>query len=199
MGHDVAGALHAILLAALAALLPVALLRLGAAGVRAVAPHDAEAVPALRAAGAVAGLALGLALLATTPDPAAFLPGRMLEAAAPWSLGLGRFLSDHALPGVGAGAALLDALRNPAGIGGLAAWGSAMALACGVAVATRLWNGIDALRAMAAVLLQAGLVAALLHYGLHLAGWLAARMGFWTFGLALLLFQRWRYAPRPAH
>jgi hypothetical protein len=199
MGHDVAGALHAILLAALAALLPVALLRLGAAGVRAVAPHDAEAVPALRAAGAVAGLALGLAFLATTPDPAAFLPGRMLDGAAPWSLGLGRFLADHALPGAGAGVALLDALRNPAGIGGLAAWGAVVALACGVAVATRLWNGSDALRAIAAVLLQAGLVATLLHYGLHLAGWLAAQMGFWTFGLALLLFQRRRYAERPAH
>lgn len=156
-------------------------------------------MPALRAAGVAAGLALGLALLATTPDPAAFLPGRLLAGAAPWDLGLGRFLSDHALPGAGAGLALLDALRNAGGVGSLAAWAAAAALAYGIAVGTRLWNGIDALRATAAVLLQAGLVATLLHYGLHLAGWLAAQMGFWSFGLALLVFQHWRYAPRPAH
>jgi hypothetical protein len=182
-----------------AVLLAVALLRLGLAAHDVAAPRDAEAVPLLRLLALVTGAAAGAGLLATATDPSIFHPARIFAAEGPWAIGLGELLGRHALPGAEALRALPAALFAPRGAATAAAWLTLAGLACGGVLARRLWRGRTRLRGFAAFLLLVLLAMVQLHYAAHLLAWLAARLGFWLFALALLLFQRWRYAPRAAH
>jgi hypothetical protein len=177
----------------------VMLLRLGTAAFDRVAPQDAEAVPVLRLAAFGTGVALGLGLLAAAPEPGIFLPGRIFAAEGPWALGLGEALARHALPGGAAVRALGLAAVDAGGVATVAAWLVAAGTALGAGTALRLWYGPARLRALGAFLLLVLHVALMLHVGLHLAAWVAARLGFWLFALALVLFQRHRYARHPAH
>jgi hypothetical protein len=184
---------------AAAVLLAVALLRLGLAAYDIAAPRDAEAVPLLRLLALGTGAAAGAGLLAAAPDPSIFHPGRIFAADGPWAIGLMEFLDRHSLPGAEALRALPGALFAPRGAATAAAWLALAGLACGGVLARRLWQGSTRLRGFCAFLLLVLLAAVQLHYAANLLAWLAARLGFWLFALALLLFQRWRYAPRAAH
>ncbi|WP_372618073.1 hypothetical protein [Falsiroseomonas sp.] len=182
-----------------ALLLAVALLRLGLAAHDMAAPRDAEAVPLLRLLALGTGTVAGAGLLAAAPDPSIFHPARIFAAEGPWAIGLGELLGQHALPRAEALQALPAALFALQGTATAAAWIALAGLACGGVLARRLWRGRTRLRAFAAFLLLVLLSMVQLHYTAHLLAWLAAQLGFWLFALALLLFQRWRYARCAAH
>lgn len=182
-----------------AILLAIALLRLGLAAHDMAAPRDAEAVPLLRLLALGCGVALGAGLLAAAPDASIFHPARIFVADGPWAIGLGELLARHALPRAEAMRALPAALLAWHGAATAAAWLALAGLLGGFVLARRLWRGRTRLRAFGAFLLLVLLAAVQLHYAAHLLAWLAAQLGFWLFALALLLFQRWRHAPRAMH
>jgi hypothetical protein len=190
--------LHTLAMLA-AVLLAVGLLRLGVASYDLAAPRDAEAVPLLRLLALGTGAALGAGLLATAPDSTIFHPARIFAADGPWTITLGELIGRHALPRAEALRSLAAAPFAGDGAGTAAAWLALAGLLGGFVLARRLWRGRTRLRAFGAFLLLALLAAVQLHYAAHLLAWLAARLGFWLFALALLLFQRWRHAPRAVH
>jgi hypothetical protein len=183
----------------LAVAIALGLLRLATAAYALVAPATAGVVPVLHVVGLAAAGTLGFALLLATPHADAFRLGRILDAEGPWAVGLGGFLRGFALPGPETLAALLHGLRRPQGIGDVLGWLAVSLVVAGLWLSFRLWRGRSRLRAMAALLVMALLGALLLHYAVNLFAWLAAQLGFWVFALLLLVFQRWRYAPRGAH
>jgi hypothetical protein len=199
MDADFGGWLQGGITVALALAAAILLLRLGTVAFERAAPHDAEAVPLLRLGGIGAGLALGTALLLSAPDPAIFLPGRVFLAEVPWNETLAAVLAGHALPREGTMHRLLAAMAGGVGIAAIAGWLAAGGLLLGAGIAVRLWHGGERVRAFAAFLLLALHWAAFVLLGAHVAAWLVAQMGFWVFALLLLLFQRHRYARRPAH
>jgi hypothetical protein len=199
MDADYGGWLQGGITVALALGAAILLLRLGTVAFERVAPHDAEAVPLMRVGGIGAGLALGAALLLASPDPGIFLPGRVFLGEAPWDSPLATLLAGHALPRSGTMARLLGAMGGGGGLAAIAGWIAWAGLVLGAVMAVRLWHGPERARAFAAFLLLAVHWAAFVLLGAHVAAWLTARMGFWVFALLLLLFQRHRYARRPAH
>jgi hypothetical protein len=189
-------------LASLGALLvALAGLRLGAWMYAMMAPHDAEAVPLLHTLALVAGLAMGVALLANTPHLAEFALTRVFAADGFWEVDLWHFLRAHALP---SGATLARTLEALAGEGGaVRVWTARVALLAlvpGGLAALRWWGGTARLWAVLAFLLLALWSAVMLAYATHLLAWASAQLSFWLFLVALILFQRWRYRFRtPAH
>ncbi len=179
--------------------LAVAAIRLGLAAHHLAEPRDAEAVPLLRLVAISTGAIAGAGLLAAAPDPSLFRPARIFASDGPWAIGLPALLRDHALPGRATLRALVTALRGGEGAATVAGWLALAGLVGGGVLARRLWQGRARLRAFGAFLLLVLLTALQLHYAAHLLAWLAAQLGFWLFAVALLLFQRWRYAPRVAH
>lgn len=191
---DIAAAIVAILVA-------LGMVRLGTLQYAIVAPADAEAVPILHVLGAGTGLVAGMALLLSVPHAGAFAPGILFERGAAWDLSLGDFLAAYALP---RWVTLRSLLLSIGGEGSLLQVATArfamVGLLAGPLLALRLWRGLARLRALAAFLLLVLWTALILHYALHLAAWTVAQLNFWTFAIALLLFQRWRYRTRlPAH
>ncbi|MBU8543171.1 MULTISPECIES: hypothetical protein [Roseomonadaceae] len=184
--------------AALAILLALGLLRLASILYGMLAPHDAEAVPLLHVLALAAGLASGVALLLAVPHGDDFRLSRIFVAEGPWTLDLPGFLARHGLPS----RATLDHAAEQLRQGGLGAMPGGLALlllASGPLAALRWWRGKARLRALAAFLLFAASTALLLHYAIHLLAWMLALLNFWLFAVLLVLFQRWRYAPRGHH
>lgn len=179
--------------------LAVAAVRLGLAAHQFAEPRDAEAVPLLRLLAIAIGAIAGAGLLAAAPDPSLFHPARIFASDGPWAIGLPELLRDRALPARETLRALVAALRGGGGAATVAAWLAVAGFVVGGVLARRLWQGRARRRAFAAFLLLVLLTALQLHYAAHLLAWLVAQLGFWLFALALLLFQRWRYAPRAAH
>jgi hypothetical protein len=184
-----------------AALVPLVLLRIGLLIYARVAPSDADAVPLLHVAGIGIGALLGVGLLAAMPHGADFEPSLVLSADGPWAVGLGGMVARHALPDAATFDLALESLRT--GYPGAAAWplrvGVVLMLALMVHAAL-LWRGFKSVRAAVAVLLLACWIALLTYLVAHLLAWAVAQANFWAFAIALLLWQRWRYAgPRAAH
>ncbi len=184
--------------ALLAGLMALALVRLAAAVFGAVAPRDAVAVPILHVMGLAGGLALGIALLAATPDAASFHPGEVFRRDGPWMLDLRDFLA-RSVPGPATLHNLAAVLLGGGWLGCALAWVAALSLAGGAAIALLGWRGPARLRALLAVFTLSAWTALLIHYGAHLLAWIAAQLNFWTLAVLLLLFQHWRYGKRAAH
>jgi hypothetical protein len=197
------GSIQAILYggleAVIAFVIAVALVRLASAAYGMLAPHDAEAVPLLHVLALAAGGVSGLTLLLALPHAALFSLNSLFSARGPWEFGIGVFLQRHALPDaatlhravIGLGSARLSA-----GVG----WLAVLLLLAGPLAALRWWHGRSRLRAIAAFLMLAASTAVLLHYAAHLLAWAAAQLNFWLFAVALILFQRRRYAaPSAGH
>ncbi|MGX9966526.1 hypothetical protein ACVFYP_24595 [Roseomonas sp. F4] len=184
--------------AALAMLLALGVLRLASILYGLLAPADAEAVPLLHVLALAAGLASGIALLFAVPHGEDFHLSRILVAEGPWNLDLPGFLAQRGLPGRATLAQALDQLRQ-GGWGAVPAGLALLLLASGPLAALRWWRGWARLRALAAFLLLAASTALLLHYAIHLLAWMLALLNFWLFAVLLILFQRWRYAPRGGH
>jgi hypothetical protein len=186
--------------AALLALgLAVLLARVAGAAFAIAAPHDAEAVPLLRLLAIGTGFACGLALVLVAPHSAIFAPGRLLAAEGPWGTGLPALLGAHGLPRADALAALPGALMGASVATAVLAWLALAGFIQGSLTALRLWRGVPRRRAFVAFVMLVLHTTLLVHYTTHLLGWFAAQLGPWLFALALLAFQRWRYATRPAH
>jgi hypothetical protein len=174
--------------ALVAILLGLAVLRLLRLAHFSLAATGAEAVPRLALG---AGLALGLALMLSVPHAEAFRPSLIFAQEGPWRMHLLDLLARHALP---SRATLAAAMRTPSTALGLLLLAGAMVLAA------RRWRGPAALRALGALLLLTAGTGLLLHYAAHLLAWMLALLNFWLFAIALLVFQRWRYAvPRERH
>lgn len=184
-----------------ALLVALAGLRLGAWMYAMTAPHDAEAVPLLHTLALVAGVAMGVALLASTPHLAEFALARIFTAEGFWSVDLWHFLGAHALPSHATLARTSGALMGEGGA--TQVWTARiaiLALVPGGLAARRLWRGRARLRALLAFLLLALWSAVMLGYATHLLAWAAAQLSFWLFLVALVLFQRWRYRTNaPVH
>ncbi|BDG70363.1 hypothetical protein [Roseomonas fluvialis] len=195
LGEILGGVATALLALGLAVLLA----RLAGAAFAIAAPHDAEAVPLLRLLAIWSGFSFGLALVLAAPHSAMFTPGRLLAAEGPWSEGLPTLLGTHALPHAESFAALPGALMGASVATAILAWLALLGFAHGSLTALRLWRGRPRRRAFAAFLMLVLHTALLAHYSAYLLGWFAAQLGPWLFALALLAFQHWRYAVRPAH
>jgi hypothetical protein len=182
-----------------AVLLVVAMLRLGLAAHHLAEPPDAEAVPLPRLLAIGTGAVAGGGLLAAAPDLSLFHPASIFATDGPWTIGLPELLRRHALPGAAALRALPAGLSGLHGATTLAAWLAVAGLVGGGVLVRRLWRGWARLRAFGGFLLLVLLTALQLHLAVHLLAWLAAQLGFWLFALALVLFQRWRYARPSAH
>jgi hypothetical protein len=61
--------------------------------------------------------------------------------------------------------------------------------------AALLWKGMAGARGALAALFMTGWTALVVHHLAHLAAWSATQLNFWLFALALVLWQRMRYAP----
>jgi hypothetical protein len=161
-----------------------------------VAPADAEAVPLLHVTAIVAGLLLGLLLLASLPNAADFLPARLYAADSPWAIGVLEFVYSFALP---SGQTLRNArviLANADPLWAAVISYIGMALTVFVALqATVLWKGMPGIRAALAALLMTCWTALVVHHLAHLAAWSATQLNFWLFALALVLWQKMRYGP----
>jgi hypothetical protein len=161
-----------------------------------VAPADAEAVPLLHVTAIIAGLLLGLLLLAGLPHAADFLPVRVYAADSPWAISVLEFVYRFTLPsGKTLGnAGMILVTADPLWVAVLSYIG--MALAGFAALqAFLLWKGIAGARAALAAFFMTGWTAVVVHHLAHLAAWSATQLNFWLFAVALVLWQRMRYAP----
>lgn len=161
-----------------------------------VAPADAEAVPLLHVTAIVAGLLLGLLLLAGLPHAADFLPARLYAAGSPWAIGVLEFVYRFTLPNGQTlrNARMILASADPLWVAVISYMGLALA-GFGALQAALLWKGMAGIRAALAALLLAGWTALLVHHLIHLLAWSATQLNFWLFALALVLWQRMRYGP----
>jgi hypothetical protein len=161
-----------------------------------VAPADAEAVPLLHVTAIVAGLMLGLLLLAGLPHAADFLPARLYAADSPWAIGVLEFVYRFTLPSGktlgNAGMILVSA--DPLWVAIISYIGVALASFSALQAAL-LWKGMAGARGALAALFMTGWTALVVHHLAHLAAWSATQLNFWLFALALVLWQRMRYAP----
>jgi hypothetical protein len=184
----------------LAALLVFALtyaqIRIGLLLYALVAPADAEAVPLLHVTSTIAGLMLGLLLLASLPHAADFLPTRIYVADSPWAIGVLEFVYRFTLPSgqTFRNARIILASADPLWVAVIGYSGLALA---GFAAlqATLLWKGMAAARAALAAVFMSGWAMLVVHHLAHLAAWSITQLNFWLFALALVLWQRMRYGP----
>ncbi|WP_353212665.1 hypothetical protein [Rhodovarius sp.] len=161
-----------------------------------VAPADAEAVPLLHVTAIIAGLLLGLPLLAGLPHAADFQPARLYAADSPWAIGVIEFVYRFTLPNRQTlnNAWLILSGADPLWVALIGYIGLALATLAALQAAM-LWKGMAGARAALAGLLLAGWTALVVHHLAHLLAWSATHLNFWLFALALLLWQRMRYAP----
>ncbi len=190
---DILGTLVAVLIALVAQ-------RIGSAMYALLAPEDAEAVPLFHSLALACGACTGVVLLLAAPHFAEFAPHRIFAADAIWWVGLREFLFLYALP---CGRSFRGAAGALAGNGEalplVIAWLAIAALASASLLVLRWWRGMARLRAMLAFLVIAAWTALLLDYGVNLLAWALAQLSFWAIPIALVAFQRWRYAGSPAH
>jgi hypothetical protein len=161
-----------------------------------VAPADAEAVPLLHVTAIVAGLMLGLLLLAGLPHAADFLPSRLYAADSPWAISVLEFVYRFTLPSGKTldNAGLIFVSANPLWIATISYIGVVLASFAALQ-AVLLWKGMPGIRAALAALFMTGWTALVVHHLAHLVAWSATQLNFWLFAVALVLWQRMRYAP----
>jgi hypothetical protein len=161
-----------------------------------VAPADAEAVPLLHVTAIVAGLMLGLLLLAGLPHAADFLPSRLYAADSPWAISVLEFVYRFTLPSGKTldNAGLIFVSANPLWIATISYIGVVLASFAALQ-AVLLWKGMPGIRGALAALFMTGWTALVVHHLAHLVAWSATQLNFWLFALILVLWQRMRYAP----
>lgn len=188
---DILGTLAAVLIA-------LAAQRISSAIYALLAPEDAEAVPLFHSLALACGACAGVVLMLAAPHFAEFALHRIFAADAIWSAGLRDFLFLYALPRGESYRAGADALGgNGKALPMIIAWLAVAALASGLLLVLRWWRGNARLRAMLAFLVIAAWTALLLYYGVNLLAWALAQLSFWAILIALVAFQRWRYAGHP--
>lgn len=155
-----------------------------------------EVSPPALVAMVVGGVAFGFGLLYASPEAAAFRPAAMFDSRGPWMIGLVELLARHGAPGFAALRDLAGAAAWPDSRAGLYAWIGLAGVAALLWPALRVQDGAARRRCVIVGALTVMLLALYVHLMAQLAAWLAAQLGFWLLGLALLLLQRLRYRYR---
>lgn len=189
IGHVVAAwlAAGAILLG-----VPIALAGIAHYGIRHVAAPEYEQIPLLNKLTVIAGLILGVGVLAAVARPEYYTLEHVWRVDGPWSLNLTDFLKYRVNPMVLDLEAVVDRVRFGDPAGNLAIlFGAPALLAAVMVVACYLyWRPLPATSCALVSLVAIAITAYVVFYLVCSALWLGNRLNFWALLLLAFLIQR---------